>query len=259
MPSSYCPPSTAISHWAKVVAASVELIADNLYMPPPPEAIDVSDQLVQGVQTLKHLDSLKNSSSTFDTTDNNPNPNQEVVKRPHSVDVLHNLRNVIIDIFMGYIILQMHALRSQPLTGTEKKKTYRHTRTSARKANNTSQALIQQANTTTEIFRMRDESSQHLETLQTRHNFHPLTFFLIGGVCESFSYTTYKRTTHLEEPFSIPSQAFPTVFPFSRKDFPLTKPPTRHKLAEAITNDFLNHWRKLQTTSPFLIPHSTCR
>ncbi|KNZ50878.1 hypothetical protein VP01_4198g1 [Puccinia sorghi] len=85
------PPSTTISHWAEVVAASVELMADNLYMPLPPEAIDVSDQLVQGVQILKHLDSLKNSSSNFDTKYNNPAPNQEFFERHHSVDVLHNV------------------------------------------------------------------------------------------------------------------------------------------------------------------------
>ena len=65
-------------------------MADNLYMPPPPDTADMSDHLVQGVQILKHLDSLKNSS-TFDTTDNNPAPNMEVVERPHSSDVLHDL------------------------------------------------------------------------------------------------------------------------------------------------------------------------
>ncbi|KNZ47330.1 uncharacterized protein VP01_64g6 [Puccinia sorghi] len=38
----------------------------------------------------------------------------------------------------------------------------------------------------------------------------------------------------------------------------MRKPPTRHKLAQAITNDFLHHWRNLQPNSPFLIPHSPC-
>ncbi|KNZ54309.1 hypothetical protein VP01_2983g4, partial [Puccinia sorghi] len=32
---------------------------------------------------------------------------------------------------------------------------------------------------------------------------------------------------------------------------------THHKLAEAITTDFLTHCRQLQPSSPFLIPHST--
>jgi len=282
----YRPPPTAISNWAKVVAASVELMADNLYMPPPPDTADMSDHLVQGVQILKHLDSLKNSS-TFDTTDNNPAPNMEVVERPHSSDVLHDLRNVIIDIFMGYIILQTHALSSRPLTNTEKKKTYRQTRTSARKANNTSQALIQPANTTTEIARIRDESSQQLQTLQTRHNFQPLTFFLVGGVrgllvvsrdyrngslsdCMSFTQAIsiikkFSRTPRMqEEPIwknlsAYLVELFQPSFLSPDKIVPLTKPPTRQKLAEAITNDFLNHWRQLQPTSPFLIPHSTRR
>ncbi|KNZ48845.1 hypothetical protein VP01_5371g1, partial [Puccinia sorghi] len=38
---------------------------------------------------------------------------------------------------------------------------------------------------------------------------------------------------------------------------PLKNPPTHHKLAEAITTDFLTHWRQLQPASPFSIPHST--
>jgi hypothetical protein len=36
----------------------------------------------------------------------------------------------------------------------------------------------------------------------------------------------------------------------------LLKNPTQHEIAEAITVDFLNHWRDCQPTSPFLIPHS---
>ncbi|KNZ55874.1 uncharacterized protein VP01_2559g3 [Puccinia sorghi] len=182
------PPASAIFNWAKMVAASVELMADDLYKPAPPEAIQVGDQLVQGVLILKYLDSLKNLSSTFEITDNNPAPNQEVIERAHSVDVLHDLRNLIIDIFMGYIIIQTNALSPPPLTDAEKKKTYRKTRSSVRKGNSSSQALIQQGNTpgqpekmTAAIAPTRDESQQQLQTIQSRHNFQPLIFFLIGG------------------------------------------------------------------------------
>ncbi|KNZ52739.1 hypothetical protein VP01_3465g2, partial [Puccinia sorghi] len=38
---------------------------------------------------------------------------------------------------------------------------------------------------------------------------------------------------------------------------PLGVVPHHHKLAEAITADFLTHWRQLQLVSPFLIPHYT--
>ncbi|KNZ53068.1 hypothetical protein VP01_3355g3 [Puccinia sorghi] len=70
-------------------------------------------QMIQGL-ILKHFDGLKNLSSTFGTTDNNPAPNQEIIKWAHSVDVLHNLQNVITDIFMGYIIIQTNPLSPTP-------------------------------------------------------------------------------------------------------------------------------------------------
>ncbi|KNZ46153.1 uncharacterized protein VP01_7506g1 [Puccinia sorghi] len=278
------PPSTAISNWAKIVAASIELMADNLYMPPPPDNICGSDQLVQGVQILKNLDSLKNSSLNFDTTNSNPAPNQEVFQQPHSVDVLHELRNVIINIFMGCIILQNHSLSSRPLTNAEKKKNYRQTRHSACKANNNSQALIPQAKTTN-FSQIRGESSQQLQTLQTCHNFQPLTFFLIGGVCgllvvsrdyclasllDCISFTQailiikkYYRTPRIQEETIWKNlsaylfELFQPSFLSPDKIVPFTKPPIRHKLGEAITNDFPNHLRQLQLTSHFFIPHST--
>ncbi|KNZ51384.1 uncharacterized protein VP01_3977g3 [Puccinia sorghi] len=236
-------------------------MADNFYIPPPPENIDGSDQK------------------------GNPAPNQEVVQRPHSVDVLYDLQNVIIDIFMGYIILQTHALSSQPLTDAEKKKTYRQTRHSACMAKNNSQDLILKAKTTT-VAQIRDESSQQLQTLQTCHNFQPLTLFLIGGVCGllvvsrdycpasllgCMSFTQaisiikkFSRAPRIqEEPIwkylsAYLVELFQPSFLSPDKIVPLKKPPTHHKLAEAITHDFLHHLRQLQPTSPFLIPHSTC-
>ncbi|KNZ63466.1 hypothetical protein VP01_113g2 [Puccinia sorghi] len=114
----------------------------------------------------------------------------------------------------------------------------------------------------------------------------PLTFFLIGGVCgllvvsrdycnASLSDCMYftqaisiiKKFSHTpqikEEPIwknlsAYLVELFQPSFLSPEKIVPLKKPPTCHKRAEAITNDFLNHWRQLQPTSPFLIPHSTC-
>ncbi|KNZ52770.1 uncharacterized protein VP01_3453g4 [Puccinia sorghi] len=75
----------------KIVAASVELMADDLYKPENHKAVEVGYQLVQGVLILKHLDSLNNLLSTFEITNNNPAPNQEIIERAHSVDFLHNI------------------------------------------------------------------------------------------------------------------------------------------------------------------------
>ncbi|KNZ48041.1 hypothetical protein VP01_5951g1 [Puccinia sorghi] len=83
------PPASAISNWAKIVAASVELMADDLYKPTPTKAIEFGDQLALGVLIVKHLDSLKNLSFTFEINDNNPAPNQEVIKGAHSPPTPH--------------------------------------------------------------------------------------------------------------------------------------------------------------------------
>ena len=52
--------SSSISWLSKIVAASLKLLADNLYKPPPPEIIDsTANPMVQGVQILNYLDNLK--------------------------------------------------------------------------------------------------------------------------------------------------------------------------------------------------------
>ncbi|WAR56607.1 hypothetical protein PtB15_7B456 [Puccinia triticina] len=88
----YCllhPAQTSISDWAKLVAASVELMADSLYVPPAPTAVHDEDQLIQGVQVLQHIEAIKNSSLSFDTVEDNPGENSQPTQRSHSVDVLH--------------------------------------------------------------------------------------------------------------------------------------------------------------------------
>ncbi|KAA1087588.1 hypothetical protein PGT21_034063 [Puccinia graminis f. sp. tritici] len=97
------PPASSVSDWAKIIAASVELMADNLYKPPPPETAEDDDETIQGVQVLQYLEKLKNSSSTFDTSNEDTSGSQsQVIERSHSVDVLHDFRNLIIDVFMAY-------------------------------------------------------------------------------------------------------------------------------------------------------------
>ncbi|WAR61532.1 hypothetical protein PtB15_12B221 [Puccinia triticina] len=114
------PPQSSTSDWAKLVAASVELMADNLYTPPVPVTCE-EDDIVQGVQVLKQIESLKNSSSSFDTAEVNPITATEPVERSHAVDVLHEFRNVILDIYAAYVIFQTHALSEPPMSDAQKK------------------------------------------------------------------------------------------------------------------------------------------
>jgi hypothetical protein len=46
-------------------------MADNLYKLPPPEPAEDEDENMQRVQVLQYLEKLKNSSSTFDTSNDN--------------------------------------------------------------------------------------------------------------------------------------------------------------------------------------------
>ncbi|EHS63747.1 uncharacterized protein PGTG_21839 [Puccinia graminis f. sp. tritici CRL 75-36-700-3] len=100
------PAQPSITEWSKIVAASVELMADNLYAPPAP-ITDNDDQLVQGVQ---------------------PAP------RASSGNVLHEFRSVILDVYAAYIIFQTHALSQAPLSQTKKKAKSCNCRNSAQPA-----------------------------------------------------------------------------------------------------------------------------
>ncbi|WAR56520.1 hypothetical protein PtB15_7B369 [Puccinia triticina] len=47
------PPANFTSSWAKIVAASIELMAENLYKPPPPETTEDDNKITQAVQRKK--------------------------------------------------------------------------------------------------------------------------------------------------------------------------------------------------------------
>ncbi|KAA1112393.1 hypothetical protein PGTUg99_017323 [Puccinia graminis f. sp. tritici] len=96
------PSQPSITEWSKIIAASVELMANNLYAPPAP-ITDNNDQLVQGVQVLKQIEAIKNSLSSFDTPDTDPSPNNpQPSPRAPSGDVLHKFRSVILDVYAAY-------------------------------------------------------------------------------------------------------------------------------------------------------------
>jgi hypothetical protein len=47
------PAQSSISDWDKLVAASVELMADNLFTPPPPTQSHNEEDLIKGVEVLQ--------------------------------------------------------------------------------------------------------------------------------------------------------------------------------------------------------------
>ncbi|WAR61160.1 hypothetical protein PtB15_13B412 [Puccinia triticina] len=279
------PPANFISSWAKIVAASIELMAENLYKPPPPETAEDEDEITQAVQVLDHLENLKNSSSTFNSTDQNiPTTESDVIPRSHSVNVLHTFCNMIIDVFMGYVIFQTHGLSQQPLTGTQRKKISRTTQSSTKKPGD-SVALTTRTKEDSSLTDQKDESAKRLQAIQSRQNFQPLIYFLLAGVQGLFIASRDHRTAPVLECMSFVQamsiimdnsvaqhtpeepiwknlsayivRLFQPAFQSPNKISTLHKPPTWTELAEAITTDFLKQWQHKQPTSPFLISHSS--
>ncbi|WAR51927.1 hypothetical protein PtB15_1B364 [Puccinia triticina] len=280
------PPATVITDWAKVVAASVEVMAFKLYNPPPPTPDTNHDTLTQGLQVLEWAEGLKKSLSTYETPpDSQPTsaaPDVEIILRSHAIDVLTDFAKTIIDVFMGYVIFQVHALSGPPLTNSQLQQQSRAKKASGNSSvsnpsalNSTSQDSPVKAN---------KAATRRLQLFQSRHNFQPLTYFVLGGVrglfiasknyrhtpvseCMSFIQSMAVITQHSkvprtpEEPIwknlsAYLLQIFQPAFQSPGKILPLQKKPDPHELAQAITVDFLTHWRTKQPTSPFLIPQA---
>ncbi|WAR62762.1 hypothetical protein PtB15_15B350 [Puccinia triticina] len=275
------PTESSIADWAKLVAASVEIMADNLYKPPVPTTHESNDQIIQGVQVLQYIEAIKNHNSTFESVKEDPNSDAQIPQRSHSSDVLHEFLNLILDFLSAYVIFQTHALSEPPQTEVQKKANKRN-RAATRKS---SDALTQINPESSELAKLRDESTRKLQSYQRRQNYQPLIFFILGGVrglflvsknhrhavvsdCMEFTQAMavvkqYSTSSHTpEEPIwknlsAYIVQIFAPVFRLPNKISHMEKTPTRHEIAEAITLDFLSHWAECQPTSPFLIPHAS--
>ncbi|WAR55922.1 hypothetical protein PtB15_6B666 [Puccinia triticina] len=176
------PTKTSISEWAKLVAASVEIMADSLYKPPVPTTQQSNDQIIQGIQVLQYIEAIKNRPSSFESAEENPTSDAPAPQRSHSFDVLHDFLNLILDVLSAYVIFQTHALSKPPQTEVHKK-TNKRNRGATHKS---SDALTQTNQESSELIQLRDESTRKLQSYQRRQNYQPLIFFLLGGVCGLF-------------------------------------------------------------------------
>ncbi|OAV87713.1 hypothetical protein PTTG_04781 [Puccinia triticina 1-1 BBBD Race 1] len=278
------PPANVHTEWAKIIAASVETMSENLFQPPPVTFDTQDDQITRGVQMLEYLDAVKNSSSNFATpavAGENPTV-PDVLPRSHSVDILHEFRNTILDVLMAYIIFQTHANSEPPLTEAQKKSNRRalHPKTT-----NETPTGSQAQNSGTALDNAKPEARTQLQKLQRKQNFQPLVYFVLGGVrglfiasrnhrvagiaeCMSFieAMAIISRRSAVirnpEEPIwknvsALLVRLFTPVFQSPNATSAQIRPPTRYQLAEAITNDFLNHWQTSHPTTPFLLPNSS--
>ncbi|KNZ48974.1 hypothetical protein VP01_5286g1 [Puccinia sorghi] len=214
---------------------------------------------LSSIKIIKGADPKIQGTVGDSTNNTDPNSNNQVVERSHYVDILHEFSNVIVDVIMGYVILKTHALSAPPMTTTDRKKNYRrNTRSSARYAETTGAVFYQQ--TSTAINQVKNMVCLSYEGT-IKMPLSPIACLFLKPWVSSLSTP--------KPPKAIKSQSGRTCYHIwqllqpsllsSNQVVPLLTPPTRSKLAEVITTDFLNHWRQMQPSSPFLIPNSSQR
>ena len=96
-------------------------MAENLFTLPPPTQNRDDDELIKGLQVLQHIDQIKNLTSSFATVEEDPASDSASTQRLHSVEVLNEFRNDILDFMAGYVIFQTHSLSPPPVSCAEKK------------------------------------------------------------------------------------------------------------------------------------------
>jgi hypothetical protein len=186
-------------------------MANNLYRPLPSQTSDNQDLTAWGVSVLQYLKKLKTSSSSSDTKEDSPQVKEtEVVQCSHSVDVLHNFRNIIIDVFMGYVIFQTHFLSAPPFSCAQKHKKKSAIDTSAPSASDKS-AVAPTSKTPTDAAKPPSESNKQLQSIQGQHNLQPLVFFLFAGVRGLFmTPTDYQAASATDSMTLIEAMSFIT-------------------------------------------------
>ncbi|WAR55623.1 hypothetical protein PtB15_6B366 [Puccinia triticina] len=156
------PTKSSIAEWAKLVAASVEIMANNLYKPPVPTTHESNDQIIQGVQVLQYIEAIKNHNSTFESVEEDPNLDAQIPQRSHSSDVLHDFLNLILDVLSAYVIFQTHALSEPPQTEVQKKTNKRNRAATCK----SSDAVTQIDQESSELAKLQDESTRKLQSYQ---------------------------------------------------------------------------------------------
>ena len=282
------PPPNVISNWAKLIAASIEIMAFNLNSPRPPQPHQDDDLVTQGVQALSYYKKMKKTLASFNTpTDNTSDTVSTGVQahqRSHATDVLKDFSSLIIDVCAGYVIFQTHALSDPPMTNAQVKKKACQQAASASTDNPLASSTVT-TQTREAALRIWLESTKKLQSYQAKQNFQPLVYFLVSGVWGLFLLSRNAQTGPVSECMSF-MQAMAVIHKHSKVDrtpkeqiwnnlsaylvdllqpsfqspgkiFPIQQKPDPHQLAKAITIDFLNHWKIQQPTSPFLIPKAT--
>ncbi|CAH7684169.1 hypothetical protein BY996DRAFT_4592727, partial [Phakopsora pachyrhizi] len=248
------PSRSLIQVWARIVAASIETVADKLNRPAEPAtAVTKIDSLPAQIQMIQWLSEFKKSG-------NFGKGNKEW---PNSMQVVKDFYNQIIDLMISFSIFQAQA-HAKFKAVTKKKKSKKNT-----------------SSLTTESvdFQLAKEK---LSSFRDCHNFQPFILFLVGGVrgllCSSKDYQNASISDcmnfinsasliHLQDTQSKTSEEkiWKNVYTYIHQlllpafrhpdEIPKFQPPTIHQLAEAVATDFISHWTEISPDSTFVIPN----
>ncbi|KAI8444300.1 hypothetical protein BY996DRAFT_6426085 [Phakopsora pachyrhizi] len=226
---------TSIQSWARIVAASIETVANELHQPAAPKAHQPISNLNAHLETIKWLESFKKGKSTraiegFGALENSTSRELK--------NELQDFYNVIIDVMISYSIFQAQA----HVEYEEKNK--KKNPNSIRKYSSTKNNSLGAAH-------------QKLNAYRSRHNFQSFIFFLVAGVrglfCSSRDYRWVSVSDSMDFICANKKIYEHSNTPFPPK-IPQFKPPSQHALAVAIATDFLIHWQVNSPSSQFVIP-----
>ena len=263
----YCPSTTTLFEWARLIAGAVEFSINHIYKPKPPQLDPKKDFLTMAVNILHHLETLKISPEESEqTTEEGAVGSINLVPQSHSIDMVRTFRNVVIDVIMAHIILQANSLSSQLVSKTQKGNKKKKKK-----------GLQPQ---TSELTGPSKEATKTLGNFQRRQNFQPLLFFVFGGIRGLFLASRDWRKASITDCMSFINM-IATIVPFSKDTLLMEEPvwkntcacvakfiapffnepdkiisienvPTCYELAVALASDFLLHWPEDHPPSPFL-------
>ena len=242
------PPSRANIQWARAVAISILMISNETRTAPTIQSNPKS--LNRHVTVLSWLDSLKNTmpmpSQTMITQDPKPEQttSQQVVpsRNPPTVhDALEEVKKTVIEMMMGYTIMQAHSQET------------------------VNQTAFSQPHNPRKKPKINDQQS--LSKIESKTNFFPLILFLIAGVRGMFVATRDHRQYTISDCLEILCSFHEIHIASSGTTSPtediwinlgsyirqilssvINHPddvskfiiPTRHKLATCIAHDYIN-------------------
>ncbi|KAI8458867.1 hypothetical protein BY996DRAFT_6410607 [Phakopsora pachyrhizi] len=211
------PSRSSIQVWARIVAASIETVADKLNRPAEPAtAVTKINSLPAQIQMIQWLSEFKKSG-------NFGIGNKEW---PNSMQVVKEFYNQIIVLMISFSIFQAQA-HTEFKAVTKKKKSKKNTSSLTTDSKEYPNASISDC-----MDFINSASLIHLQDTQSKTSEEKI----------------WKNVYTYIHQLILPAFRHPD-------EIPKFQPPTIHQLAEAVATDFISHWTEISPDSTFVIPN----